>query len=199
VKVDVLPGLTDLLPDAATVPIPPSIDTEFAFDTDQLRVVALPAAIEVGEAVNHAIIGAPGQAVAEGNGVGVGIGIGVDVAETKIGAVGVAVGTPVGTTVGTTRAVGIDVGLSTGAIVERTVNVGLETVTGTSLGIGSVASTTFVCSLRTREFIAELDRTKIYPTTIKSNMTTPSVITVPPAIPQSHGATPTDFSLPRYA
>jgi len=62
VKVVVPPGLTDRLPKVATVPIPPSMDTEFAFDTDQFRVVELPAVMRLGEAVKYEILGA-GQTV----------------------------------------------------------------------------------------------------------------------------------------
>jgi hypothetical protein len=48
----VLPlGLADLLPEEATDPIPLSIATEVAFETDQFRVVELPAVIELGDAL----------------------------------------------------------------------------------------------------------------------------------------------------
>ena len=44
-------GLTDLVPDAVTVPIPWSIETLVAFVLDQVSVDAAPDVIEAGEAL----------------------------------------------------------------------------------------------------------------------------------------------------
>jgi hypothetical protein len=44
-------GLTDLVPDAATVPMPWLMVTVVAFALDQLKVEAAPEAIEAGEAL----------------------------------------------------------------------------------------------------------------------------------------------------
>jgi hypothetical protein len=57
IYVVVLPGLTEIEPDVPTEPTPLSIDMEVAFNTDQLKVVELPAVMVVGDAEKLEIFG----------------------------------------------------------------------------------------------------------------------------------------------